>query len=526
MTLDFLLKGGTVVCGASPYEVPLRTDIGIRGDRIEAIGELRENTAERIIDASGLCISPGFIDAHSHSEFTLLADGMAEGKICQGVTTEINGNCGFSAAPMYGDILEQRMSELDRFHINERWNSFSEYFEILRIRGIALNFLTLVGHGNLRGSVAGYADRDLTGKEKNRIHKLLGESLGDGARGLSTGLVYPPGMYADTSEIIDLARETVRCGGIVYTTHMRSEGNELLESLDEAVRIGFGSKIPLHISHLKTFEEKNWDKIGDVLKRIRDAQEKGLMITCDRYPYTAASTSLDVILPYWVYEGGRREAMKRIRLKEKEIREEILKIHPPEFYEKKVKIARVGSDRNKWMEGKSLYELSMTAGKKPLHCLFDILAEEELDVDAIFFSMSEDNLKTILQCPFTVIGTDSSARCFSGDTSNGKPHPRGFGSFPKVLGKYVREEAVLTLEDAIFKMTGLPAKIFRIEKRGMIKEGYYADITVFDPGKIIDRAGFDNPFRRPEGIYHVFVNGIPVMLDGEKTNRLPGKILD
>ncbi len=524
MKLDFVIKGGFIVDGKRKDTVSRRADVGIKGDRIKAIGNLSGAVAEKVVDASGLCVCPGFIDAHSHSEFTLLADGRAEGKICQGITTEINGNCGLSAGPLYDSALEQRMGELVKLNIKERWNSLSDYLAILNKKKSAVNFLTLVGHGNLRASVVGYSNRRLTGGDKDRIFHLLRESLDSGAAGLSTGLVYPPGIYSDTSEIIELAQETAERGDI-YTTHLRSEGSELLEAVDEAIKIGFESGIHVHISHLKTLDEKNWGKISEVFKRIHIAHEKGLNLTCDMYPYTASSTGLDVVLPLWAYEGGHEEELKIIRNKQERLTRDILRIHTEKSYWENVKISSVNLNKNRWMEGKSLSDIGIFLKKTPLKCLFEILLEEDLRVDAIFFSMNEDNLRSVLKCPYTMIGTDSAARSFDGITSRGKPHPRGFGSFPRVLGRYVRELGVIPLEEAVHKMTGLPAEIFRIKKRGIISEGFFADITVFDADKIMDKAGFDNPFEKPEGIYYVFVNGMPVLWEGSLTGALPGRIM-
>ncbi len=525
MNVDILLRGGMIFDGKNGHARPQRGDVAITGDRIAAVGNLSGCDAEHVVDVEGLCVSPGFIDVHAHSEFTLLADGRAEGKICQGITTEVNGNCGFSAAPLYGAVLEERIPELRSFDIKERWHTFAEYFRLLRSRGIAVNFMTLVGHGNLRGSAAGYSDRNLSADERATLFHFLTKSLEEGARGLSTGLVYAPGVYADSAEIIDIARKTAEHGGFIYTTHMRSEGDELLEAMDEAITVGRESGLHVHISHLKTSGKRNWDKIGNALDKFEKFHANDSKLTCDRYPYTASCTSLDSILPSWTYEGGHEEEIRKILNMRREIEEEILRTSPDDSFWKSITISRLNLVRNKWMEGKNLYEVSQYSLKKPVQVLFDVLVEEKLDVDAIFFLMNEKNLKAILKSRYTVIGSDSSARSFQSVTAAGKPHPRGFGTFPRIIGRYVREQNALTLEDAIYKMTGLPARIFRIEGRGIIKEGCFADITVFDYRKIIDRAEFANPFIKPAGIHHVFVNGRPVLLNGELTKELPGRIL-
>jgi N-acyl-D-amino-acid deacylase len=519
-----LIRRGFVIDGTGSNSEPRQIDIGIEGDCIKAVGDFTGAYAENVIEAKGLFVCPGFIDTHSHSEFTLLADSRAEGKIYQGVTTEINGNCGMSAAPLYGEALEQREEELKSLHIKERWNSFKEYFDILHSRRLSINFVTLVGHGNLRSSVAGYSNRALDVDERKRMNGFLRDAIESGAIGLSTGLAYPPGIYSDTLEIIELTKETLKYGGHIYTTHLRDEGDMLLEAIDEVIRIGLDSRINVHISHLKTEGSRNWWKIRDIVKRLYEANGKGLNLTCDRYPYTAAATDLDIILPSWCYEGGHRKELERIRVERKKIIDELLKNSDTKFWER-IKISSVGSDKNKWMEGRSLTDIAAHLRLSPVECLLDLLLEEKLKVGAIFFCMSEDNLKTILRLPYTMIGSDSSARCLDGITAKGKPHPRGFGSFPRILGRYVRQEGVLSLMEAVYKMTGLPAKTFGIKRRGEITEGFFADIIIFDGDIIIDNATYDNPFKKPEGIYYVFVNGVPVLWEGRLTGAFPGRIL-
>ncbi len=527
MGIDYLLKDGFVIDGTGPDSELQKADIAIEGDCIKAIGDLSDVRAEMSISIKGLIACPGFIDSHSHSDFTLLADGRAEGKICQGITTEINGNCGLSAAPLYGAALEQRESDLEELLIKDRWNNFKEYFRLLEKRRFSVNFLTLAGHGNIRASVAGYSDKPLSNADMNKMTRLLSDAMNAGAKGFSTGLIYPPGIFSDTSEIIELAREAAKYDGI-YTTHMRSEGDMLLESVDEVIRIASKSKIRAHISHLKTSDEKNWQKLGGVFERIGKARKAGLSLTCDRYPYIASSTDLDAVLPSWAFEGGRKKELVRLKRKRAKLAADLIKEHSEvsliSFWDNIV-ISSVTMQKNKWMEGKSVSLISKRLVTSPMEFVFDILLEEELKVGAIFFLMNEDNLKSILKQDYTVIGTDSSARSFEGITAKGKPHPRGFGSCPRVLGRYVRERGVLKLGEAVYKMTGLPAEIFRIDRRGVIAEKHFADITVFDPEKVNDLADYKSPFQKPDGIHHVFVNGVPVLFDAEMTGALPGRII-
>lgn len=524
MGINFLIKNGNLFQYGDDKAAFQRADIAVEGDRIKAVGDLSDIKADRIIDAEGLYISPGFIDTHAHSEFTLLADGRAQAKISQGITTEINGNCGLSAAPMYGQALERREDELNALGIKERWHTFDEYFNILSREGIALNFATLAGHNNLRASVAGYSDKDPSKDDMTKMTALLKAAIASGAKGLSTGLIYPPGCYSTKKEIIELAKTASTRNGI-YTTHMRDEGDKLLDAFDEALNIAEEANIHAHISHLKTSGEKNWNKLKEVYERIEKAHKSGISVTCDRYPYTASSTDLDALLPSWVYEGGREEELRRIKNERERLKQEISGAFPEDSCWERVRISSVNLEKYKWMEGRSLLYISRSLEKTPIEALFYILTEVDLNAGAIFFFMSEENLKSILQRPYTMIGSDSSARSFDGVTADGKPHPRGFGSFPRVLNKYVKEEKALTLSEALYKMTVLPAETFKLKERGRLNEGYFADMVVFDPDKVADLADFDDPFKKADGIYHVFVNGTPVILDKEFTGALPGRIL-
>ncbi len=420
--------------------------------------------------------------------------------------------------------MKQREKDLGELKINERWATIEGYFEILEKKGLALNFTTLVGHGNLRSSVAGYEDKRLRASDKKKMRILLRESLREGAIGISTGLIYPPGIYSDTEELVDLAR---CCKNLIYTSHMRSEGDKLIESIEEIIRIGKEAGIKVHISHIKTSGKENWHKISDAISMIEDAQKNGVRITCDRYPYTAASTDLDTILPSWAYEGGVEEELsmlKGLRF-QKKMKKEILCEHPETEYWEGVVVASVSSEKNRWMEGKSIAYISNYESSEPIDILFKILIEERLRVGAIFSSMNENNLMRFLSLPYVMIGTDSSSRCTSGPTYKGKPHPRGFGSFPRFLGRYVRDYGVISMSEAIHKITMFPAKTFGIDKRGVIKKGAFADLVIFDHGKIIDRATFDEPFLKPEGICYVFVNGKPAIWEGKQTDIFAGRVL-
>ncbi len=526
---DLVIKDGTLFDGTGTG--PFEADIGISGDRIafidkKAPGSRRRSkiSAEKTIEARDMTVTPGFIDTHAHSDFTLLADPRAEGKVCQGITTEINGNCGLSAAPLFGDAIRQREEDLREYGIKERWASFREYFELLEKRTMALNFMTLTGHGNLRACAAGYQDRKLTAAEKKEMAVLLRQAIRQGAAGLSTGLIYPPGIYSDSEELIELAR---CCKKYIYTTHMRSEGDRLLESMAEAIQIGRESGISVHISHIKTSGERNWHKIDGAISLIEKAEEEGIHITCDRYPYTASSTDLDTVLPKWVYEGGAEEELRKLKSREirEKIRRELLDAIPDTKSWETISLSSVSSRKNKWMEGKTIAHIASRRGSGPVKLLLDILIEERLRIGAIFSSMSEVNLQRFLSLPCCMIGTDSSARSSGGPTHKGKPHPRGFGSFPRFLGTYVRNGGLMSLNAAVHNITMLPAMTFNIHKRGVLKKGAYADIVVFDHKTISDRATFVKPFLKPEGIHYVIVNGRAALWEGEPTGISAGKIL-
>jgi N-acyl-D-amino-acid deacylase len=531
MQLDWLIKGGYVIDGTEDALEDIIMNIGIKGDRIVYIEKPDKkqtpdkNIAERIIDASGLVVCPGFIDVHSHSDFTILADGRAEAKVLQGITTEINGNCGMSAAPLYGDALEHRERELRELGIKQRWRSLKEYLSILNNHSFSLNLMTLVGHGNLRACVSGFFNRLLKKSEMEKMLDLLEEAITSGAVGMSTGLVYPPGIYASTEEISRLAKASVKYGARIYTTHLRDEGEHLQDAVEETLQISMDADIKVHISHLKTYGRQNWDKINKLIEVLNSARAKNIKITCDRYPYIASCTDLDAVLPPWTYEGGSEYEIKRLKNERKKIIDEVSANYPADDSWERIMVSKVSSDRNRWMEGMNLLEISKRSGISPADCLINLLLEEDLKVDAIFFFMSEENLKSILKLPYTMIGSDSAARSFSGITARGKPHPRSFGSFPRVFAQYVREEGILPLNLCVNKVTGLPAVTFGIKKRGFIRKGFYADIVIFDPNRIKDKSTFNNPYKRPEGIYHVFVNGVPVMLNGELTRAMPGRII-
>ncbi|MBI4824478.1 MAG: D-aminoacylase [Nitrospirae bacterium] len=524
--LDLLIKAGQVYDGRGSE--PFIADIGIKNSLIVFVSKKTKESfrSKKVISAKGFSVSPGFIDTHSHSEFTLLSDPRAEGKLYQGITTEINGNCGLSAGPLLGDAFKQRQSELKELGIKERWADLEQYLSMLEKTGLAINFVTLVGHGNLRASVMGYEDRKPKPKEMRAMKKLLEGSLKAGAIGLSTGLIYPPGVYSDTDEIAELVRSGKTYHPFIYTSHMRSEGNRLIEAIQEVIDIG-ENRTKVHISHIKTAGKKNWHKSALAISLLDKARAKGISLTCDRYPYIAGETDLDSILPSWALEGGNGKVLKRLKNPEikRKIRNEILSEHPDTQYYQAVRVSTTASEKNKWMEGKSLADIAKKLRMEAVDCLFYILINERLRAGGIFYSMSEENLRRFLKLPFCMLGSDSSARSTNSTTHKGKVHPRGFGTFPRFLRRYVNELRLMSMPEAIHKLTMLPAKTFGLKKRGQITEGFRADIVVFDENKISDRATFDEPYKKAEGILHVIVNGVPVLDDRLMTGEMPGRVL-
>jgi len=502
--------------GSSPF----KANVGIKEDRIIYIGK-EKYSARRTIKAKELVLTPGFIDTHSHSDFTILAEPRAEGKITQGITTEINGNCGVSGFPILGEVFERRLPEMKMLGLNP-WNSFHEYIDLLKKASPAINFATLCGHGNLRGSVVGYKNVKAEKREIEKMKELLKIHLSYGVKGLSTGLIYPPGIFTDTEELIELTKTLRRFKGI-YATHMRSEGERLLSAVEETILIGMKAKASVHISHLKTSGKENWWKIDSVFKIIEEAKNQGIKITADRYPYTASQTDLDAFLPSLIIEGSRDDIMGR--LKNKNVRVQIrkyLKQRGMDFLNSLL-ISDVAFEKDKALEGKRIGEVVNLENASDFIC--ELLIRSALQVGVIYFGMSEENLEKILSKPYVMIGTDSSARGSSGITRQGKPHPRGFGSFPRFIRRYVMEKKILTLEEAIRKITSLPARTFRIEGRGVIKEGFFADIVIFDPAEIEDRATFENPFALSKGIKYVIVNGEIALEEGSLTGKRSGRVL-
>ncbi len=518
-----IIQNGEIIDGTG--KPGYKADIALEKDKIVTIGKVDSQTLENTIDASGLVVAPGFVDIHSHSDYYLLIDPRAESKIMQGVTTEVIGNCGYSAAPISGDLLKERQkSYQEQFGIDLNWNDLNGYYEALNIKGTAINIAPLLGHNTIRASVMGYENRQPQQDEMGKMEKIIIEGFEQGAFGMSVGLIYPPSCYAKTEELIRIFKIVKKEDGL-FTCHMRSEGEKLLEAIAETIQIGREAGVRTQISHLKTAGNKNWNKINKALALVEDALDSGMDIACDRYPYTASNTGLTALLPDWVFEGGIKEQMKKFKDKKSRglMKKEILKNHPEPEYWQTVMISQVVTDKNKDLEGKKVSEGAELRNKDIFEFIFDLLEEEQGQIEAIYFCMCEDNFRQIIKKDYVMMGSDSGARGINGPLGIGNPHPRGYGSFPRMLGKYVREENLFDLPTAVKKMTSDPCNRLKIKGRGLIKEGYYADLVLFDPKKINDTATYEKPKQLPSGIEYVFVNGEMAVKKGVPTNIYAGK---
>lgn len=515
MNLDLKIVNGRVFDGSGGDEI--RADIGIRGDIIVEIGNLAEAPAGRILDAAGGLVCPGFIDAHSHSDTYLLIEPSAASKLHQGITTEICGNCGASAAPLLGDYrlpadwLEKTYSAA--------WRSVAEYRQRLAEVRPAVNVALLVGHNTLHAGICGYAPRGADSAELVRMVEALEQALEEGAIGLSTGLAYPPGSAVPRDELVALARVAARYGG-VYTTHMRSESAGLLEAIDEAIDIAARSGVRLQLSHLKASGAANWNLLDVALAKVRAAQVR-LALGADRYPYTASCTDLDILLPQWATYGGRDAILGRLRDRatRRRLRDELMQ-HPADYWEN----VMIGSTRRAAFRGRMLCEVARTLGTTEVEALLELIEADELATGGIFFSMSEANLQRVLAEPYVSIGSDASLRAPQGPLAEDHPHPRAYGSHTRFLRAALDGETV-SLSEAIRKMTALPAEQFGLKRRGLLRSGYAADIAVFDPAAVRENSTYAEPHRLSAGTRWVVVNGIESLSEGGQTTGRAGRFL-
>lgn len=526
---DVIIRNGKVVDGTgNPW---FQADVGIKGQRISRVGRLSAEVARTVIDATGLVVCPGFIDMHSHSDLVLLVVAKAESKIRQGITTEVIGNCGVSAAPL-NDLMKEEVKKttplIEEAELRLDWSTMKGYLSRLSGQGVAVNVVPLVGHANIRASAMGFSNRAPTKAELEEMKRTLAQAMKDGAFGMSTGLIYPPGCYAQTDELVELARVVASHGGI-YASHIRGEGQNLLSSVNEAIEIGEKAGLPVEISHHKAGGRPSWGKVKESLKRMEDARGREVDVTCDVYPYVASSFGLSAMLPPWAHEGGTEKLLGRLRDAEicERIRREMTEGSPGHSSPLEdagwdaTQIA--GCNSHPDLEGRTIGEIAQARKMDPFALAFDLLAEDA-GISVVRFAMCEDDVRTVLRHPISMIGTDGAAVAPYGILGKGKPHPRSYGTFPRVLGKYVREDRILTLEDAVRKMTSLPAQKLGWRDRGLLRERMYADVTIFDPETINDRATYQNPHQYPDGIEYVMVNGRVVVERGQHTGALAGKV--
>jgi dihydroorotase/N-acyl-D-amino-acid deacylase len=527
---DIIIRNGRVIDGSGRPGV--YADVGILGNVIVRIGNLRSARAVRVIDAHGQVVAPGFIDMLGQSEAFLLIDPRAMSKVMMGVTTEITGE-GESIAPVNERQIKEQEDFNLRFHLNIDWRTLSEYFKRLEKQGAGVNLGTFVGATQVREYVIGYDDRAPTPAELEQMKKLVADAMKDGALGLSTSLQYVPARFAKTDEIVELAKVARQYGGI-YITHQRSEANAIDDSMKEVFEIARRANIPAEIWHFKTAYQKNWGRMPEMLRRVAAARRRGLKITADVYPYVAGSTSLSACLPPWALEGGTgrmlarlQDPQTRVRLK-KEIATDAKdweNIYLGSGGPSGILIANVVNRDLDSMQGKRLSEVAATQNKDPLDALLDFIIADHGQTGAIFFMMKESDMQAALKSPFVSICTDNGARATDGPLAGSKSHPRGWGTYPRILGRYVRDQHLMPLEFAIHKMTGLPAGNLGLKARGLIREGYFADITIFDPKTVIDRATFEEPNQYPVGINFVIVNGEIEVDKGQRTPALAGRVL-
>jgi dihydroorotase/N-acyl-D-amino-acid deacylase len=522
---DLLLAGGRVVDGTgAPW---FRADVCVVGDRIAAVGALGDRPARRRIDASGLTVAPGFIDMLGQSEYNVLIDGRAASKITQGITTEITGEGG-SIAPVNARMVADGKEIWEHYGVTPNWTTLAGYFAEFKRRGSAINLGTFVGAGGVRNLVIGKDNRPATPDELRAMEAAVAQAMEDGAFGLSTSLIYVPDTYASTEEIIALAKVAARYGGS-YITHQRNEDDTIDQSLDEVFRIAREAKLPAEIYHLKTAGKQNWGEMPGVLKRIEAARAEGLDVTADQYPWTASSNNLDATLPVWVREGGAEKLVARLRdpATRARARADFLKEHQgmwPEHAAEILITSVLNPDLKKY-EGQTIADIAKAEAKNPEDVIMDIVIADKGNTGRVTFGMSEEDVRAALKHPLVSFCTDSGAMAEDGILSKERSHPRAWASAPRILGKYVREEKLLPLEEAIRKMTSLPASRMRLRDRGIVRPGMAADLVVFDAEKIRERSTYTDPTHYSEGIPYVAVNGALVVDGGRITTARPGRIL-
>jgi N-acyl-D-amino-acid deacylase len=516
---DLVIRHARVLDGTgNPW---FYTDVGVTGDRITHVGTIPEK-GKREIDAAGMYLTPGFIDMHSHSDYTLLVDGNAESKLRQGVTTEILGEAS-SAAPRCPAAQPEDDAAAGPYNVTPDWQDFRGYLARLEKQGIALNVASYVGSGRIRLCGMGADDRPPSPEELDRMRKLVDDAMRQGAIGLASGLIYPPNSFAKTDELIELAKVAGQYNGI-YTSHIRNEGAGVLRAVDEAIEIGEKAHLPVHVLHIKVSGQNNWGHMKELIDHIQAARDRGVEISADQYPYVASATGLSTRLPDWALDGGIPKLVERV--KDPATRQRIIaEMQRSPYNWNLAVIAMVQRPENKQFEGKSIAQVAQARGKSPEETTLDLLAEENGTVRMIYFSMSEDDVRYAMRVPWISVGSDGTAFKPEGVLGQGKPHPRSYGTFSRILSKYVRDDKVISLEEAVRKMTSLAARQAHFADRGEIREAAFADLLVFDLNKIKDNSTFEDPHHLAEGMSYVIVNGKVVLENGRYTGVKPGKVI-
>ena len=528
--VDVVIRGGTVYDGTgSPGR---RVDVAIRGDRIARVGDFRSAQASTIVDASGLAVAPGFVNMLSWSTESLLVDGRSQGEIRQGVTTQIFGEGG-SMGPLNDAMKKRAVEQMGDIKYDITWTTLAEYLTELERRGVSQNVASYIGATTIREHVIGLEDKKPTPQQLDEMRALVRKEMEAGALGIGSSLIYAPAFYASTEELIELCKVAAEYGG-KYISHMRSEGNRLTEAVEELIRIAREARIPAEIYHLKAAGKANWDKMDTVIAMVEKARKEGLKITADMYTYTAGSTGLDAAMPPWVLDGGYDEAYKR--LKDPATRKRIADAirTPTKDWENlylaagsadRVLLVEFKSDALKPLTGKTLAEAAKQRGEDPVETIMNLVLEDRSRVGTVYFMMSEDNIKKQIKLPWVSFGSDAGSMAPELPFTKSATHPRAYGNFSRLLGKYVRDDKVIPLEEAVRKLSGLPATNLELDRRGFVREGMFADLAIFDPKTIADRATFEKPHQYAVGMRHVFVNGVQVLKDGEHTGAKPGRRL-
>lgn len=522
--LDIILHDGLILDGTGTPG--FKTDVAINGGRIVRIADCSREDASLRINCKGLVIAPGFIDMHGHSDELLLVDPFADSKIRQGITTEVGGNCGMSPGPLSAEEFSSRKRRMqDSYGFELTTQDMGGFLDALDAARPVMNFCCLVGLGQTREAVGGTSDAPLAKEDLARECDLVKEACEQGAIGVSSGLIYPPGSFADTSELAALAAAAATSGSPLYASHIRSEGDELIEAVEEALDVGRRAAVSVQLSHHKASGKKNWGKVHDTLALVDRALGSGLDVVLDQYPYKASSTGLEVILPKDVNVGGHDAVASRLAdPKYASLVAARIELQYRDRWND-VLVSAVGGEQNKRFEGMSVAQIAGETGRTPVGAALQLLVEERLEVGAIYFTMCEDDVRTVLSYNRTAIGSDAVVRSVGGPTALGKPHPRGFGTFPRILKRYVRDTRLLTLEEAVRRATSLAARRLGMKQRGEIATGWWSDIVVFDPASVADTATYEEPYRYPDGIVHVLVNGVTVVRDALPTGARAGQVL-